>query len=1054
MKPRILFDFPSIMKTCFLAGIDPEGVDVEHEQQTVHVNSAAYGYENAVNSIKSTLVFLSATPKDAILVVERGSTLVKRRAISPLYKLGRETRPAQFYREYQKAHDDVINAFKSLGATVAYSTKPCEADDVLAFLSTRLDCVVVSNDGDMLALRSPTCDTFVGGVLNSSGKCATRHLNLYKSLVGDKNDGISGCKDFGEKSWLKLEVNYGLDGLDELDAAVQNNALDKVEGWATENEDKSLRKIVEHWKAVTTSYRLAKLYPEWCSIAFEAGACISEASDERLKLWAAKTRLVTADKWEAFVPWFKAEASKSDWISLDIETYTPPESDDWLEAISQVTKGKGDRVDVIGSELAGLSLTFGANQQYSVYIPVQHKDTACVTSEALRDVVMAIEKNIVVHNSYFELPVLKNVWPGVENKFSGYLPNVMDTRIEASYVDENQQAGLKSLSKRLFDYDQTTYEQVTTIEGVKHKMNELTGEHVCDYGADDSRLTSALHNYFELVMRVEGSWDAYLATEIGACYMHADAFVHGVKVDTKKLLALKEADDLAAKEQWEVLNTYLIEKGWEGAVCPQYAEITPAMIKEFVKLATGQEIKTLLKTPAKIIPLVDDGLCRALLESGDLDSINKHLYTLFKPAPILNVNSPKQMAKLLYETMGFPIELRRDATDKMKEDGKDEGNPQTDADAIKFCARHATEEQKKILYALDVISMVSTRNSLFYLPWPSFVHWKTGRVHASHKQCGTTTRRASESSPNRQQLSKHQKVEGFEPKIREIIVPAKRGSVIVSMDESSHELRLAAHYSQDPALLSAFIGAAQDLKDLHSLTGIAILKAQTGQDIDYDEFERGRAEKSNPRYAEFKKARAYGKTTNFLDQYGGGFKKLAIKLLVSHEEAKEMLRAKKAAFSGLKDWTEAAQQRMKKEGSVATLLGARRHLAGLIEEAERGDDPGGPLRQGISFYIQGSGAEHLKCITSRLWALKLKERFPGVQYLASIHDELVFEVPSRLLAQVLPIIHAEMVREHGGITVPLVSSISFGANFGEQIEIGNFPVAQAIEQGLEKMEAA
>lgn len=1045
---KVLIDFASIMKTCQLAGLDVEGYDVVHEGKNMHINSAAYGYENAVNSIKSTLEFLQATPKDAVFVVERGSTLTKRKAISQFYKSKRATKPVEFYREYEKAAEQVLSVFKKLGSTVAYSKTPCEGDDILAFLSAKLSgSIVVSNDGDLAALKTNACDTLIHGMFNTSVKCEARHLTLYKALVGDTSDTITGCPGFGEKAWIEVAARYDLDGLDELNSAIASSQRSKVEDWAVENDCKHLRKIVDKWQEVVTSYRLAKMYPEWVDIAYEAGACVGAVDDERLKHWAAQSRLVTADKWDKFVPWAKEKIAQSDFVALDIETYTDPESDDWLAEIAKVTKG--DKVDVIGSKLCGLSLTFGDNLQYTVYISVAHKDTDNVSSETLRDFVMAIDKKIVVHNSSFELPVLKNEWPDVDNGYQGYLPNMLDSQLEASYVDENESRGLKDLSKRLFDYDQTTYDEVTTIDGVQHKMNGLTGEHVKDYGCDDALLTAALHNYFELFMRVEESWDAYLQTEIGAAYLHADSFVHGVKCDVRKLTALQQDDEKAANEAWDVVNPYLIAKGWDGTVCPQYDVMDAAAIKEFVLLASGQEIKTMLRTPAKIIPLVQDAFLRKLLESADVAAINAHLRKVFKPAPLLNLDSSKQMQKLLYETMGFPVEVRRDPTEKMLLEGKTEGNPSTDADAVKFCARHASEEQKKILYALDVIGMVGTRQSLFYRTWPAFVHWKTGRVHASHRQCGTTTRRASESAPNRQQLSKALKVDGFEPRIREIIVPARRDSVIVSMDESSHELRLAAHYSRDPALLSAFIG--DNLRDLHSLTGIAILKAQTGREIPYDLFEQARGDKLHPDFQLCKKARAQGKTTNFLDQYGGGFKKLAVKLLVPHDEAKLMLRAKKEAFAGLKAWTEEKQGLMKRDGYVQSLLGARRHLRQAIAVAANSEDPGAPLRQGISYYIQGSGAEHLKNVESRIWRLNLKKKFPGFQMLAAIHDELVFECPIDLLEQVLPLVHAEMVREHGGITVPLVSSISFGKNFGEQLEIGNEPSVDAIKKGVSQL---
>ena len=58
------------------------------------------------------------------------------------------------------------------------------------------------------------------------------------------------------------------------------------------------------------------------------------------------------------------------------------------------------------------------------------------------------------------------------------LPNLQDTLLEASYVDENSKLGLKDLSKRWLGYEQVDYATTTTIDGIQHKMNQLSAEHV------------------------------------------------------------------------------------------------------------------------------------------------------------------------------------------------------------------------------------------------------------------------------------------------------------------------------------------------------------------------------------------------------------------------------------------------------------------------------------------------------------------------------------------------------------------------------------------------
>ncbi len=135
----------------------------------------------------------------------------------------------------------------------------------------------------------------------------------------------------------------------------------------------------------------------------------------------------------------------------------------------------------MGSSLTGMSLTFGSNMQYTVYISVDHADTANVAKDLVRgflEQLFATGVQIVIHSTAFEGPVLFNEFGShwMDNGYQGFIPNWLDTKFEASYVDENFSLGLKKLSKRWFNYDQVDYKTVTTIDGTQYKMNELTAQ--------------------------------------------------------------------------------------------------------------------------------------------------------------------------------------------------------------------------------------------------------------------------------------------------------------------------------------------------------------------------------------------------------------------------------------------------------------------------------------------------------------------------------------------------------------------------------------------------
>ena len=125
------------------------------------------------------------------------------------------------------------------------------------------------------------------------------------------------------------------------------------------------------------SYACAQLHPEWVNtlrtpLQWTAGIVLP-AEDYRLRKWGQQVRLVTADNYDEAVKFLGTKLSSSPYVSLDIETSTPDESDEWLE------RRGVDKVDVLGSELTGLGMTFGNNCQYTLYFSVDHRDTNNVT---------------------------------------------------------------------------------------------------------------------------------------------------------------------------------------------------------------------------------------------------------------------------------------------------------------------------------------------------------------------------------------------------------------------------------------------------------------------------------------------------------------------------------------------------------------------------------------------------------------------------------------------------------------------------------------------------
>lgn len=1032
----IAVDVSSILWTALKVGKDVEG---SLDENGTHCNSAGYGYENAINSIVRVLGELDAVPSQLILVEEGYNSKSPRLNIDPGYKATRGKKSKLEYENFNKLKGLFLSALKGVGALVIRQDG-AEADDAIGWLCkhTTEELVVMTNDNDLSALNSKLVTVRVNSVMgrNKYGDWDFKYITLYKALVGDSSDAISGIRGFGPKAWEQVVSRFGVAGMDVL---VKCALAGSVESLKEDSEkDAFVKKIYDGGADFIRSFKLARIYPEWCdtmqnAIQWEPGMVV-ETADERLKKWSAVRRLITADKWEEFVPW--ALKHIGDWFALDIETSSDDRSDAWLLA-----QGNPDGVDVIGSTLSGMSLTFGRNSEITVYIPVDHVNTACVSTDALAtflEAVFAKGARPVIHNSYFEncilYPLYGERWKN--NGYRGMLPNLQDTLLEASYVDENSKLGLKSLSKRWLGYEQVDYVTTTTMNGVQYKMNQLSAKHVFAYAADDTVCTAALHRFFQTFLMLEHTADVLEKVEYPAAYLHCLSYITGVRVDLEKLEELKRDDSAVRDAAQVVLDRYLTDKKWEGTVCPRWdAAPTAADIKEIVKVVTGVELKTAVRTPSKLFAMIEHPVLVQTLELanvGTCDQLNRLVAEHYVCKPVFNIGSPLQLKKLFYETMELPIKVFNPPTDIMRSKGLREGTPKTDSLAITYALLDAEPVVAETLKAVRELKMVNTRFSLFYQPLPTFVHWKDGLVHSSHRQCSTNTRRASSSSPNLQQLSKREAVEGYSPRVRELYIPHKTDAAIVSLDFSSQELLLMAEWSHDPRMESCFIG--DTLTDMHSATGVGIHNRIHGTELSYEEY----VELVHSGDKSAKKSRALAKSVNFGGQYRIGAKKLSTMLLVTEEEAQAMIDSKAAAFPRVEEWSQEEMDAAARTGIVTTLLGAKRHLREAINSPDK-YTASKATRQALSYRIQGSASEQTKLAEGRM--LPLLDKF-DCNYIASLHDEVVWSVAVKDLVEFIPTCHALMTENYANMRLPIRSSASVGWNFGEQVELeGNFSEA-------------
>lgn len=515
---RALIDLSSVIWTVMQGGKDTEhGYEVTSQAgKRVWVNSAQYAFEKAMGVLNQVMKDVGVTPRQMIFVMEGQNSKADRTAIYPLYKTGRD-KTEEMYAEFNAAKEMVMSAFQGVGAQVVSQDGGVEADDVLGYLALHLkgERWIVSGDKDLAQCVDVDAGIhhYRSGVIdqNPFGNFPHHFIPVSIALVGDSNDKIPGARGFGQKAFELMHLAFGDDGLELMGDLIKSKELIKLE------EDvgtlRELQKIIDDQDGVYMSYELGRLRTERVNtlrrpLKWRVGMVKprAECQHEFLRPHSGVNRIVSAENYDEAMAWAKKQLAISPAVSLDIETSTPQASDDWLE-----WRGKEDRVDVFGSELTSLQLTFGPNCQYTFYLPVANVPEEGCTNLTIAQVAAFVDMiprhvKTYIQNVSFELPICYMSWGELWKEdplFHGFLRNVRDTKIMSSYVDENYPAGLKDNSKRILGYDQVNYGQVTTRDEIADEWNGV-GKVLQRYLEPIIEPTGEMEEIFSEVMQPNG----------------------------------------------------------------------------------------------------------------------------------------------------------------------------------------------------------------------------------------------------------------------------------------------------------------------------------------------------------------------------------------------------------------------------------------------------------------------------------------------------------------------------------------------------------------------
>jgi DNA polymerase-1 len=359
----------------------------------------------------------------------------------------------------------------------------------------------------------------------------------------------------------------------------------------------------------------------------------------------------------------------------------------------------------------------------------------------------------------------------------------------------------------------------------------------------------------------------------------------------------------------------------------------------------------------------------------------------------LNIDSPKQLAALLFRELGLPV-IKKTKT-----------GPSTDASVLEELAPLHPLPAKIVEYR-----QYSKLLGTYIDALPELVHPATGRVHASLNQVVAATGRLSSSNPNLQNIPIRTK-EGRE--IRSAFKAGEPGWMLLAADYSQVELRVLAHYSADPTLCAAF---AND-EDIHRL--VASQVNQVPMDEVTGEMRRG------------------AKAVNFGIIYGQSPFGLAKALGIEQDAAAQFIETYFATYPGVLQFLVDTLERCREQGYVTTLFDRRRAVQGIrpvppgLREAKTGAlrQLNLPERTAVNAVIQGTAADLIKLAMIRIQRRLQTEQSPA-RMLLQIHDELLFETPpdaARGLAQLV-------VEEMSGVmelAVPLKVDVKTGPNWAE-----------------------
>ena len=958
--------------------------------------------------------------------------LLKNSSISPdciavAFDVSHQTFRVEHYEEYKANREQMPDTLKSqMGLIIEglsafnipiYTKEGFEADDVIGTIAdkaTKLGHKTVILTGDQDAFQLIDRESSVSVLIPSKGELIeydwARVYNKlgvypdqvidYKALRGDTSDNIPGVKGIGEKTAAKLldrfqNLENVLSNIDDVDgnslkeklkngvdiarlsyflATIKKDVPIDFDFEKTKLEMPDIEEVSAFLKKVQF-YSFLKNLPE---ILKPFSVCTLASKPETIDSAEAKKQELLDKKVIDFVSLKDSAMLNQTGLDLEIETKesTTKEksqsaniSSDANNRPAQQQLGLFSPVPVLESNLKNTRKTIVTETDFEDLLAILNKqslisvDTETTSVNALEadlvgisfaynEEIKAKDGRVIVSDKIENLGQTKSFYIPVFHKFGEQLEmDYVLGKIKPLLEDE-------SISK--------------TFQNAKYEINALK-----KYGINIKGVV----------------FDTMLAS-----YVNDPSRKHGLKVQSAENLDyfMKEIDELIGKGKKQItMDDVSIEEASDYACDDAFVTLE---LTRFWENKLDDEAKKLLyeiDLPTSLIladmeaqgVVLDVDYLQTLAVELDenIKEIEEKIFALAGES--FNLNSPKQLATILFEKMGIQQKTKKRGSQK----------PSTDAKVLE----ELSQEYEIAKYILEYRQYAKIK-STYVDSLPELISPIDRKIHTNYNQTVTVTGRLSSSNPNLQNIPVRTTLGN---RIRKAFVPEnKQSQVLLSADYSQIELRFLAHCSGDESLVSAFkLG-----KDIHTQTAAKIF------DIPISDVT--------------KEQRRKAKAVNFGIVYGQTRYGLATTLGISNSEAQYFMDRYFETYPKVKEYMENCIQDAYRYGYSKTMYGRKRYLLDELMSSNHNIKEFAQ-RAAINTPLQGAASDLIKQAMIVL-GKKLKENNLKSKMIMQVHDELILETYKDELELVKKLVQESM--EMGQpLNVPLEIDFACGESWME-----------------------